>query len=216
MEPYIDIHTHQLGGNGFAIINRYERFEEASNGVVCSLGIHPWYIRAEVVKQQLDELEQYASLDNVIAIGECGLDKVTETSLDLQVGAFTAQISLANTLKKPLIIHCVRAYVEVLQLLKEHRVSVPVIFHGFNKHAQLARQIVDAGYYLSFGAAILKEGSSAATSIASVPVDRIFLETDDAGVDIKDIYERAAMLLKSEEDALILQLQKNFQAVFKI
>lgn len=215
LEQYIDIHTHHAR-MGLSVLNRHDNFEQAEDGVLCSLGLHPWYLSGAVFDEQLRQLEQYAQLDNVLAIGECGLDKVTKTEWTLQVRAFTAQVTLANRLNKPLIIHCVRAYEELLRLLKEHHVNVPVIFHGFNKSLQVAERILAAGYFLSFGAALQNERSHASAAITHVPTGRLFLETDDAPGSIKDIYKTASILLKTDVDALNLQLQKNFHTVFKI
>lgn len=216
MEGYIDVHTHQPGTSGLSVMSRYKGFEQALDGVTCSLGVHPWYIQAGGLNVQFEELTSHAALPNVIAIGECGLDKATDTGWELQVSAFEAQIKLANLLKKPLIIHCVRAYEEVLHILKEENVQVPVIFHGFNKNVQLAERLVNMGYYLSFGAALLNEGSYAAKALTHIPLERIFLETDDSAVPIEQIYETAAGWLKTGKDALILQLQNNFHRVFNI
>lgn len=215
MSKYIDIHTHHNVGEGLFITNRYQAFEKASEGSLCSLGIHPWYVDADF-DNQLAQLEQYATLPNVVAIGECGLDKLTATPWHLQEQTFRLQIQLANTLHKPLIIHCVRAYDEVLQTLKQEQAAVPVIFHGFNKNVQVAQRILAQGYYLSFGAALLNNQSSAIAVIEACPGDRFFLETDDTDIAIGQIYEKAADIRKTDLDALILQLQKNVQAVFNI
>lgn len=193
----------------------YHAFEKASEGGLCSLGIHPWYVDADF-DNQLAQLEQYATLPNVVAIGECGLDKLTATPWHLQERAFRLQIQLANTLHKPLIIHCVRAYDEVLQMLKLEQVQVPVIFHGFNKNMLVAEGILKNGYYLSFGTALLNDQSPAIAAIQACPEDKFFLETDDKDIAIGQIYEKAADVRKTGKDALILQLQKNFQAVFNI
>lgn len=216
MEGYIDIHTHKQSATGLSVINLYKDFAQAVDSTTCSIGIHPWYIQAGGLNEQFEELTGHVVLPNVIAIGECGLDKATDTDWQVQVIAFTEQVRLANQLKKPLIIHCVRAYEEVLHILKEENVHVPVIFHGFNKNIQLAERLVNMGYYLSFGAALLKEGSHASIAIQSISPERFFLETDDSPVDIADIYDAAASLLKTEKDALILQLHNNFRRVFNI
>lgn len=202
-------------GEGLFITNRYQAFEKAVDGGLCSLGIHPWYVDSDF-DNQLAQLEQYATLPNAVGIGECGLDKVTKTPWDLQERAFRLQIELANTLHKPLIIHCVRAYDEVLQILEQEQTAVPVIFHGFNKNVQVAQRILAQGYYLSFGAALQNDQSSAIAAIEACPGDRFFLETDDANIGIGQIYEKAADIRKTDLDALILQLHKNFQAVFNI
>lgn len=217
MEGFIDIHTHRESTiASLSIINRHTGFAAVHDGVPCSAGIHPWYIEHEKLNAQLEELAEYAGTSNVLAIGECGLDKLTDTDWDMQVRAFEAQVQLANKLKKPLIIHCVKAYEEVLAVLRQQQVTVPVIFHGFNKNTQLAERLVDAGYYLSFGAALFKEDSNAAKAIIAIPHDRFFLETDDAPVEIDEMYTAAASLQKTGEDALILQVQNNFRRVFTI
>lgn len=203
-------------GEGLFITNRYHAFEKAEGAGLCSLGLHPWYIIPDGIEHELVQLEKYASLQNVVAIGECGLDKLTKTDWALQEEAFRKQIRLANKLYKPLIIHCVRAYDEVLQILKQELVAVPVIFHGFNKNVQIAQRILAKGYYFSFGAALLNDQSSAIAALRACPEDRFFLETDDADITIGQIYEKAADARKTGKDDLILQLQKNFQAVFNI
>lgn len=216
MKSCIDIHTHNPEGNGVSVLNLYGHFELAQNGMLCSIGIHPWYIDDNSFDSRFAEVRRFAILSNVVAIGECGLDKVTDTDWALQIKAFAAQILLANELQKPLVIHCVRAFDEVLGLLKEKQVQVPVVFHGFNKNVQVARRILDSGYYLSFGAALLEEQSPAVAALQECPENKFFLETDDADVNIIRIYEKVADIRKTETDALILQLQKNFHAVFNI
>ncbi len=212
--PFIDIHTHkQADGEATIITNLYEDFESAASLSLCTLGIHPWYAD----RISFDALSKHAKQSNVIAIGECGLDKLaTTTDWALQQTLFRQQILLANTLQKPLIIHCVRAYDEVLKTLEEENAQVPVIFHGFNKNIQLAERIWKKGYYTSFGMALFHEQSAVATVLENCPEERFFLETDNADISISKIYEKAAEIRKTNTDALILQLQKNFQAVFNI
>lgn len=149
----------------------------------------------------------------VIAIGECGLDKVCDTDWQLQLTAFERQIQLANTISKPLIIHCVRAFDEVMAMLDKKGASVPVVFHGYNKKSTVAQSLLNKGYYLSFGQAILQDGTPAAQVLSTVPADKFLLETDDSKVDIKDIYKRAAEIRKTTEDAIILQVQDTFKKI---
>lgn len=210
---YIDIHTHNLTPlpEGFSVVNVYENYGIIGALSTCSVGLHPWYL--DDIETRWHQLLKVASLPNVIAIGECGLDKVSDTDWQLQLNAFGRQIELAQQLQKPLIIHCVRAYEEVMHLLSEQKVSVPVIFHGFNKSPELAAQLTRQGYYLSFGAGILKGDRSAAT-FKTVALDHIFLETDDAPHNIKSVYRIAAEIRQTSEEELILQLQQNFKTVF--
>ena len=212
----IDIHTHKpttITADHIGIQNLYEDFERVSGGGLYSVGIHPWYVAH--YEQDILLLQSLAVHPSVLAIGECGLDKLCTTGWNLQVSLFRQQIQLANSCGKPLIIHCVRAFEEVMKVLEEEKVKVPVIFHGYNNKAVIAGKLLGHGYYLSMGAALLHEGSNAAEVLSTMPAERLFLETDDKEVDIKDIYQKAAQIRKSNTDDIILQVQTNFTTVFK-
>jgi len=192
------------------IYSMYEQFNLLSPEKQYSLGIHPWYIQEGAA--QYEALKAAIDQPNVSAIGECGLDAMRGASPDLQKEIFQKQIQLANACNKPLVIHCVRAFPQTLSLLKQAK--VPVIFHGFNKKRAVADGILKQGYYLSFGAELLKEDSAAYAVFDTVPDDRFFFETDDKAVDIKEIYKAGCRIRKTEEDAIILQVQQNFKNVF--
>ncbi len=193
-----------------ALQNRYDGFDVPPGNQYCSMGLHPWYLGE--VSAQMALLAHYARHRQVLAIGECGLDKICTTPWALQLEAFRQQIALAEQLKKPLIVHCVRAYTEIMALLKT--VVVPVIIHGFQKKPELAAALLGQGFYLSFGKALLENKAQAAASLAATTADRFFLETDHAALPIRRIYEAASEIRKTGPDELILQLQKNFKTVF--
>lgn len=209
---YINIHTHQpQQPDELAIQNLYNQFEKVEEQGYYSIGLHPWYIAADWEKE-LEQLKHYAIHPHVKAMGECGLDKVCSTDFTLQQQVFEKQIQLANSVKRPLILHCVKAYEEVLQQLKP--ATVPVVFHGFNKSKELALQIIHAGYYLSFGKALLQPHMQEV--VKRIPLDKLFLETDAAAEPIETIYRTAAAILSIDEVSLSLQLQKNAAAVFNL
>ncbi len=212
LPDYIDIHTHQPQHDPAvrAVHSKYENFDRLEQGNHYSLGIHPWYIADAAV--QLHQLALAIGNTAVLAIGECGLDYYCKTDRALQQEVFTWQIQLANQYRKPLIIHCVKAFPETLSMLQA--ATVPVVFHGFHKKQSVARDILNQGYYLSFGATLLHADPLTASVFASVPDDRFLLETDDrAGLDIREIYKAASFIRKTGKEAIILQLQKNFQKV---
>ncbi len=213
MYRYYNIHTHQTGSqaDSLSVVNLYDNFADAAIHKACSTGLHPWYLQD--ADESVKQLKEIAALPQVIAIGECGLDKVCATDWKLQLSIFSKQIALAADLHKPLIIHCVRAWEEVLAMLQQNKPRVPVIFHGFNK-GNMATRLTDLGYYLSFGKALMNTDSPAVAALKQIPPTRFFLETDDAGIPISDIYQKAATLLQTEEDDVILQLQQNFKNVF--
>ena len=164
---------------------------------------------------QLKWVAQHAGQNNVLAIGECGLDRVCGSDWAAQVDVFRQQIAIANEVNKPLIIHCVRAFEELVEELDKAKVKVPVIIHGYNRKREVATRLLEKGYYLSFGAAILNDSFPAVKVLQDIPAGRFFLETDDSDLSIKDIYKKAAEIRKTGEDALILQVAANFNTVFK-
>jgi len=212
---YIDIHTHRqpcIDGNVLQVGNLYSDFGRVEEGMLCSIGLHPWYLQDS--KELLKGLKEYALNEHVLAIGECGLDKVCETAWGLQEDIFREQVALAKAVQKPLVIHCVRAFAEVMQVLDEIQPGVPVIFHGFNRNRNIADKLLQKGYCLSFGAAVLRDGALADV-VREMPGDRFFCETDDAAIEIADIYQRVAELRETPVDDIILQVEENFKKVFK-
>ena len=210
---YIDIHTHKQHSKTASIVNCVSNFSQLPASGFYSVGIHPWYIHTETEKQ-FSELTAIGKQVNVLAIGECGLDKVCKTDFALQQHYFIKQIQVAHTLHKPLIIHCVRAYNEVVQILAQQKVQVPVVFHGFTKNNALAQDLLAKGYYLSFGKQLLN--TSVAETFKKLPLEQLFLETDDNEMEIEELYKVAAALKNIDIATLCEQLAKNALRVFKI
>lgn len=212
---FINIHSHfPAGPHEWAVQNLYQYFEQVRLPGNYSIGLHPWYLNEKTVLSDMEELKKWSVQPNVLAIGECGLDRVCSTDFLLQKDIFLKQVQWANKLQKPLIIHCVKAHEDVLQLLSKHQNKVPVILHGYNKNKELALKIISNGYYVSFGKDLQHERIR--EMIAVLPTEKIFLETDDTETGIEKIYALAAEALQITEDSLSLQLQKNAAAVFGV
>jgi TatD DNase family protein len=160
-----------------------------------SAGIHPWHISEKNQKLQIEKLRQLAQYQDVKFIGECGLDRLKGSPLPLQEELFIKQIRLAEEVKKPLIIHCVRCFNELISIKKIVRPKVPMILHGFNNNIQIAQSMLEKGFYLSLGAAILQENSNASQVLSHIPIEKLFLETDDKNISIQKVYEQASFLL---------------------
>jgi TatD DNase family protein len=157
-----------------------------------SAGIHPWYINEKLYNLQLKKLASLAQDPAIKFIGECGFDRLKGAPLPLQEEIFIKQIRIAEELKKPVIIHCVRCYNELISIKKIVRPRVPFIVHGFNTKIEIARQLLEKGFYLSLGGALLNEESNALKILYEMPLERLFLETDDKDISIIDIYQKAA------------------------
>lgn len=209
---FINIHTHsQLYDAQVEIVNLFVGKGERTN--FYSYGIHPWYVKDDYA-YELDHLRNIAKEKRCIAIGECGLDKMSSVDFALQQEVFEEQIKLANELNKPLIIHCVKAFNELINCLNLNDNKVPVIIHGFNNNENIARILKEQGYYFSFGKALLGYESNAAKAIKTVGRKVFFLETDDADLSIKYVYRKASELLGIDEEIIKLQMLENFKSVF--
>jgi TatD DNase family protein len=216
---YFNLHTHKFTNNPttLELVNQYPwEFDESIPHY--SIGIHPWYIDENRLELDLKIIEEKLQQPECLALGECGLDKRIEIPLALQIEVFKQQIALAEKYQKPLILHLVAAFDELVEIKKRLDISVPVIIHGFSKNAQLAKQLIDNGFYLSFGKYLLQSrsvGTELEYVFKSVPNHRFFLETDTIEESLEEVYTLAAKYKKITLDELQKQIQNNFSLVFK-
>ncbi len=218
MKPLIDLHTHHpVAGNAHLVIQSL-RFGETASMLTpyYSAGLHPWFLEAEPWEAATQWVLEMSKKPSTLAIGEAGLDKMVETPWHIQEKGFEFCISVSEQSSKPLIIHCVRAYSEVLSFKKRLKPKQAWIFHGFNKKTAVAQPLLEAGCYLSFGADLLKETAlPLRAAFLHTPLDRLFLETDDAqSVDIEQIYTQAAYLKGLTLPDLQGQIAENFTRIF--
>lgn len=211
---YIDIHTHFGARSASAIVNLDLLQMTGSVEFDFSVGLHPWAITDVETTAYLGKLAELIEHRYCVAVGECGLDRLIETEMSIQIACFQQQIVLAEKFNKPLIIHCVRAFNELLVLRRQFP-RLPWIIHGFNKNPQIAKQLVSTGCFLSFGAALLKPDGNAARSLLSVPANSVFFETDtDKQLDIADVYAAAATISGRSVANWQSQILHNFTNVF--
>lgn len=212
---FVNLHTHHQNSNEniLSIVNQYpNEFNPKIENY--SVGIHPWYIDLAQVDASLHLIENKSNEQGFLAIGECGLDKRIDQPMHIQMEVFKKQLLLAQTLNKPVIIHCVGAFQELIALKKELKLNIPLVVHGFSKSAEQAKQLVENGFYLSFGKYLIQNPGLKEVFL-SVPNDRIFLETDVLDLNILDIYKLAADY--KAIDLVVLQsiIKNNFSTVFK-
>ena len=159
MSCLYDIHTHHTileNKDGYEIkslVNVYPfDFGEvrASNSDLCfSCGVHPWYSMDS--KSQLSELDKVVKEDVVVAIGETGLDKLKGAPLEMQERIFRHHILLSEKYQKPLIIHCVKAWDELIAIYKATKPLMPWVIHAYRGNPQQAQQLIALGFRFSIG-----------------------------------------------------------------
>jgi TatD DNase family protein len=178
MSRILNIHSHHPSPE--ALLNAFPSEFVPLENQCYSVGIHPWHA-AEATDDDWQRLRQSLHHPQVRMVGECGLDKLCAASMPVQTAVFERQIRLSEEVGKPLLIHCVRAYNEVILLKRKHCPRQPWILHGYRQKALLARQLVDEGFYLSFGVRFQDE------AVRAVPMDRLYVETDEAETDIREV-----------------------------
>ncbi|CAH9133715.1 unnamed protein product [Cuscuta epithymum] len=167
--------------------------------VVPNFGLHPWFI-TDRSPHWLGTLKDHLEGTPEAAVGEIGLDKGSfgkKIDFSDQVEVFRQQLHLAKDLKRPVSIHCVRAYGDLLDILKSvGPFPCGIVLHSFLGSAEMVPEFAKLGAYFSFSGFLmsLKE-NKAKKMIRSVPMDRILLETD-----APDGYPK----MGNPEDALVL------------
>lgn len=211
---YYNLHTHKFTNNPdtLELVNQYPwEFDVAMP--FYSIGIHPWYIKEERLESDLRTIEEKLSLKECLALGECGLDKRIEVPMPFQIEVFEKQIALAERYHKPLVLHLVAAFDELIAIKKRLKISVPIIIHGFSKNEQLAKQLLDNGFYLSFGKYLLRNPELKEV-FQMVPNDRFFLETDTIEETLAEVYALAAEYKDMTLEEMQEQVKANWKQVF--
>ena len=147
--------------------------------IYAAVGSHP-DVADEVNEEVLEEYRTLCKLNSkVTAIGEIGLDyHYEDIPRDLQKKAFRAQMALAAELDLPVIVHERDAHEDGMAIVKEFP-TVTGVFHCYSGSAEMARQLVDLGWYIGFtGVLTFKNARKAVEVAASIPLERIVLETD--------------------------------------
>ena len=216
---YIDIHVHDgKPSAGLFILESLmaheEKMPEAMSGVSYTYGIHPWFLNEENHKQLLLSVEKTVCHPEVIAVGEAGFDRLKGPSAELQRKVFEEQVIISEEIKKPVIIHCVRSWDELLAAKKKLKPRMPWLIHGFRGNQELAGQLLSKGMYLSFWFEFVLRPESG-NLLRNMPNDRFFLETDGADVDIRSIYQKVATDRNQNVDDLKSDILNNYKAFFE-
>ena len=146
--------------------------------VYASCGISPNDIE-DFSDINLRKIEEMAKNDNVVAIGEIGLDYYwNKENKQKQRELFIDQIRISNKLKKPIIIHCRDAYIDTIDILTKYEVEKKGIFHCCPLNQELIKDALRLGYYISFSGNITFKNAKSQECVELVPLDKLLIETD--------------------------------------
>ena len=205
-----DIHTHSIVPYSERVITSFSVGIDTVDANVphISVGIHPWFLTLNNVDVLLDVLYKTLKDKRVVALGEAGLDKLKGGSIETQIAVFRKEVAISEEFKLPMIIHCVKAFNELIELKKEIRPRQPWIIHGFRGKKDLAVELLRHGCYLSFGAFFQEE------TLRVVPIERLFIETDESEECIEVIYRRIAEVRGVSPEELVEVVNKSVRAIF--
>lgn len=198
--------------------------------VSCSLGIHPTEDMQQVF--ETGHLIELASQDEVVAVGETGLDYYRmEGNLDWQRQRFRQHIAVAKAVDKPLIIHTRQAREDTIAILKEEQASeVGGVMHCFTESWEMAKLAMDAGFYISFSGIVTFKNAEELKEVAKkIPNDRFLIETDapflapvphrgksNQPAYVRHVAEYLAELRQTDFATIARQSSENFHRLFDV
>ncbi|ATH08456.1 hypothetical protein BIY24_10995 [Halobacteriovorax marinus] len=213
---YINIHTHILSKDPrhieFYNVDIRKGDAEFSKGHFRCAGIHPWWIQS-FSGYNLEKLEALLQGREYQCVGEIGLDRAfKEVDFETQCNFFRFQLDFAKKRKDPyVIIHCVRAYNDILKLVNEVGYEGVLIFHDYNGNEQITRELIGRGYYFSYGSKLFNEQTKGFKSFTLIPLSKLFFETDDSSLKIEEVYLRASKLRGKTLDEIKSRIKENFE-----
>ena len=177
-----------LAAKGIGLVMNAGCSLQSSRDIIAMAERYPWLYASvgshpdsadEVNEQVIEEYRKLCRHEKVKAIGEIGLDYYYEDiPRDIQKQAFRMQMELAKEVDLPVIIHEREAHDDGMRIVKEFP-TVKGVFHCYSGSAEMARQLVNMGWYIGFtGVLTFKNARKAVETAASIPLDRIVLETD--------------------------------------
>ena len=210
---FVNIHAHSAITTKDTIeIVQHSYSDKTQPNTLHSVGIHPWISQNVSAEMCVDFLDTATQNTKACFIGECGIDRACSVPLHVQIPVFETCVLFAQKNHYPLLIHCVRAYSDVLHILKQNNVTVPVIFHDFRGNSQQVKQLSAFQSFFSFGIS-LTTSQKAQEVFCDIPLSQIFLETDVADFSIASLYKNAAYLKAISLETLSNQIMENFERV---
>ena len=220
-----NFHVHLSNCSKYSIcsvdITEIEQFSNIQSKF--TFGIHPWFLQSEKIFDEyiriLTQISEgnYGPVisENFIAVGECGIDRVKGPCLELQKKIFFNLCRLSINMDLPMIIHCVRAYSDIIEVYKSFKNKLKWAVHGFSGNLVEAESLLAKNIHISFGKRLLY--SDKLKEIFSIlPINMLFLETDDSDISIRSLYELGSVLKGMSIDEFSLQIERNIFNFFAI
>jgi TatD DNase family protein len=178
-----------------------------------SIGIHPWYVSKFELKKIPSIINPLIKNSSVIAIGEIGMDKL-KPEFELQKASFLVQTEIALAAQLPIIVHCVKAYPEILSLLKNYQGKV--ILHNYYTSEAITEAFLKLpNVYFSLGKRFRLASGLNQKYVQAIPANRLFVETDQTREPVSIAYEEISDILQIDRLTFANLVESNFKQVFK-
>jgi TatD DNase family protein len=153
-------------------------------GVAAAVGFHPWFLRTDL---DLEGLRKQAANPAVVALGEIGLDGKIEAPQNVQERWFLDQLRLAVELDLPVVVHSRAAFEHTLECLRRVPGSRGIL-HSFGGSPELARELVERGFLVSFSGSVTRPGAKRIHRLArALPPEALLVETDAPSIGAEGI-----------------------------
>lgn len=201
-DHFPDIHTHYLSSNPCSVFSvrmnsqlpeNPESFFPTTNIPLFSVALHPWDTDDSDARKHYQKSLLWMQHPQCVAIGECGLDALTGNT-KIQKEFLKEYMQVALNFNLPVILHVVKAWPVLFQILNSLPERPRCVVHGFRGNATLAQELLGNGVDLSFGKHLL-QNSRLQQIFSNLPENRFFLETDEAPESIlHNLFSLAAAL----------------------
>lgn len=215
-EKYLDFHTHSIRRkddiNVVEIVSLH--LGQEKDHQLFTVGKHPWWTNSTLTSDEQQQLIKLLSSEKCLAMGEMGLDKLKGEPMNIQVEILKDLLNVAVEVKKPVIIHCVRAFDNLIKLKRQYSQIQKWCVHGFSRHAELAKQLIHEGFYISL-MPVKQITQKYIDLVESLPAEKFFLETDSMpNTQIETIYLQVAEIRGISVSELQKQLANNANNFF--
>lgn len=197
-------------------------------GIYSACGLHPWWINDKTTQNISTQIGVFCQQHQVVAIGECGLDKHINIDLSTQEHIFREHLKIACDLQLPLIIHVRSLHNEVIKLLKHFKPKARGVIHAFSGSEHIAREYWQLGFCLGVGGVISYErANKTRNALKAMPLEALLLETDAPDMPLAgfqgqrnspeflpDIAEHLAQLREQSYAQICLQTTTNCEQLF--
>jgi TatD DNase family protein len=208
---WFDFHTHQQNKEHSLFNVVFNNNEVPPANQFFSVGLHPWF---ELNDDLFTKLGEYLKDENCLAVGETGLDRVRNENFDKQKNFLAKHFELALKHQNPIILHCVKAYQDILEMILENKFSLPIIFHDYNGSVQTTERLLkEENIYFSYGDKLFKEDSKGFQSLPIIPFDRILIETDEIQKTIEEVGQHLAQVRGLSNRDVSTHCTKNAQLI---